>query len=85
MSISRVLIAAALVGAAFATAPAFADDGLAGTFLSGTCNGQADSDCTYCSYEGGNLGHPISLCMNGASGYYWETCGLWSANQCVVG
>jgi hypothetical protein len=85
MSISRVLIAAALVGAAFATAPAVADDGIAGTFLAGTCNGQADSNCQYCSYEGDNFGHAISLCANGASGYYWETCGLWSVNQCVVG
>ena len=85
MSISRILVAAALVGAAFTTAPALADDGVAGTFLGGTCNGQVDADCTYCSYEGGNLGHSKSLCQNGTAGYFYESCGLWSVNQCVVG
>lgn len=85
MSISRVLVATALVGAAFASAPAVADDGVGGTFLGGTCNGQADVNCRYCSYEGGNLGHPKSLCTSGTPGYFTEVCGVWSVNQCVVG
>jgi hypothetical protein len=71
-------IAAALCGTAYA------DDGVAGTFLGGTCNGTVDSGCRYCSYQGGAVGEPVSACLNQSTGYRWTTCGTWAEGQCYA-
>ena len=85
LSIRHLLAASAVAAAVLAPVAASADDGIVGTFLGGTCNGQVDTDCTYCSYNGDSFGHPKSLCEGGWSGYSYETCGLWSLNECIVG
>lgn len=67
---------------ALACGVAQADDGVGGTFLSGTCNGAADSACQYCSYHGSQVGEPVSYCYGGASGFRWTQCAAWAAGAC---
>lgn len=79
------MVRTALAVAAVAVAlcgTSFADDGIGGTFLGGTCNGTADSSCRYCSYQGGAAGEPISFCAHGADGFAWRTCGAWADGYC---
>jgi hypothetical protein len=84
-SISRVLAGSAIALSLFAPVSAMADDGIAGTAFGGTCNGVADSDCEYCSYEADNYAHAPSLCNRGYAGYYWEFCGAFANGYCYVG
>jgi hypothetical protein len=73
-----VLALAALLGGG----TAHADDGLLGTPLGGTCNGTVDTNCSYCTYQGGWAPEPVSRCWNGTSGYRWSYCTAWANGGC---
>jgi hypothetical protein len=81
-------LALAAAGAAVAVAlsgAAYADDGVGGTFLGGTCNGSVDTGCRYCSYQGGPAGEPVSSCYGQVDGFRWTSCSAWADGYCYAG
>jgi hypothetical protein len=77
-ALAVVAIAAALCGTAYA------DDGVGGTFLGGTCNGTVDVGCRYCSYNGGGAAEPVSSCYGQVDGFRWTSCGTWADGYCYA-
>ncbi|HEX8002182.1 MAG TPA: hypothetical protein VF519_05770 [Mycobacteriales bacterium] len=51
----------------------------------GTCNGTYDTNCSYCSYQGGSTANPPSACTGGFPGFRWEFCSVFVAGACYVG
>lgn len=79
----RALATATLLAAALATPAAAAPP--QDSTLGGTCNGSADYNCSYCSYQGSNSDSAPFYCNRGDEYYRWESCTVFVAGVCYVG